>query len=350
MEQKKTKIEFIYWFAFYNLDSPSVRYRAKFPLEFFRDHNCIESYLVIPTYSLSGISLFLKAYFSALFFRKQNSLIVIQRVKSNFIYANLLKLLVKCRRTDTVYDLDDADYLDVDPTTIFYFVKYCRTISAGSMQIGNYLSRFNSQIIHITSPIVDLGIVKSKKNEIFTIGWVGEFGGEHKDSIIKLIFPAIKELSFKLKLVIIGVKSQEDIVFVNTYFNGNDNMEIEIPTGINWKDEWNLQKRIVLFDVGIATLTDSKMQSSKSGIKVKQYMNNGVPVLSTNLPENNSFVLDSKNGFFCNSVNDFKTRLNQFYEMSEEEYLQFSNTARRSICNFDHNKFLEDFEKIKNCA
>src|SRR4030067_1603790 len=111
---EKKKIEFIYWFAYYNLDSPSVRYRAKYPLEFFRKHKGVESFLVIPGYSPSKIFLFLKAYFSVLFFRRKNSLIVIQRVQSHFIYSTLLKLLVKIRIKDTVYDLDDADYLEVD--------------------------------------------------------------------------------------------------------------------------------------------------------------------------------------------------------------------------------------------
>jgi hypothetical protein len=40
------------------------------------------------------------------------------------------------------------------------------------------------------------------------------------------------------------------------------------------------------------------MQLSKSGIKAKQYMNNGVPVLSSNLPENNTVVIDGFNVFF----------------------------------------------------
>src|SRR5688572_13337958 len=126
---KDEKIEFIYWFAYYNLRSPSIRYRAKYPLDFFKQHKGVNSYLVIPGYSPKRILIFLKAYFSALLFRKKNSLIVIQRVQSDFIYANLLKLLVRIRKRDTVYDLDDADYLELKPDTIHYFAKHCQKIS-----------------------------------------------------------------------------------------------------------------------------------------------------------------------------------------------------------------------------
>lgn len=342
------KIGFIYWFAYYNLDSPSVRYRAKYPLDFFREHKNVESYFVVPSYSLTGIFCFLKAYFSALFFRRQNSLIVIQRVQSNFIYANLLKLLIRIRNHDTVYDLDDADYLEVNPKTIYYFANHCEKISVGSKQIENYLSRFNNQIVQITSPIIDLEIVKTNKNTIFTIGWIGGFGGDHKDSLIKLVFPALKKLTFHLKFIVIGVLKLEDIEYIKKSFQDNSNIEIEIPLGIDWNDEVYIQKRIVLFDIGIATLTNSEMQLSKSGIKAKQYMNNGVPVLSTNLPENNTVLVDGINGYFCTTINDFRERLNQFYYMSDKDYLQFSKNARESISNFDHNKYFTDFEKIKN--
>lgn len=348
MKLENKKIEFIYWFAYYNLNSPSVRYRAKYPLDFFREHKNIESYFVVPSYSMTGIYLFVKAYLSALFFRRQNSLIVIQRVQSNFIYASLLKLLIRIRNNDTVYDLDDADYLEVNPKTIYYFVNHCEKISAGSKQIETYLSRFNNRIVHTTSPIIDLEIVKTTKNPKFTIGWIGGFGGDHKESLIELVFPAIKELTFHLKLIIIGIQKLEDGEYIKKYFQDNSKIEIELPSGIDWNDEVGIQNRIVLFDVGIATLTNTEMQLSKSGIKAKQYMNNGVPVLSTNLPENNTIVIDGVNGFFCTKANDFKERLNQLNNMTDKDYSQLCENARKSVSNFDHNKYFADFEKIKN--
>lgn len=342
------KIEFIYLFAYYNLDSPSVRYRAKYPLDFFKKNRGVGNYFIVPSYRPKGIYFFLKAYLSALFFRRPNSLIIIQRIQSNFIYANLLKFLIRVRNRDTVYDIDDADYLEVNPKTIYYFARHCEKISAGSKQIATHLSQFNDQIIHTTSPIVDLNIVKVNKNTVFTIGWIGGYGGEHKDCLIEFVFPALKELTFHLKLVVIGVLNIDDIEFIKNYFQVNANIKIEIPVGIDWNDEFDIQKRIADFDIGIATLTNSEMQLSKSGIKAKQYMNNGVPVLSPNLPENNNVLVDGINGYFCTTTNDYKKRFNQFYNMTDTEYSQFSKSARDSIHNFDHNKYYSDFEKIKN--
>src|SRR5215212_9026511 len=122
-DNTKRKLQFIYWFAYYNLDSPSVRYRGKFPLDFLKANYGVNSHFVTPGYKPAKVFHFLKAYLSALLFRKPNSLIIVQRVNSNFIYANMLKFLIKLRNSNTVYDLDDADYLEHPPATIYFFIK-----------------------------------------------------------------------------------------------------------------------------------------------------------------------------------------------------------------------------------
>lgn len=340
------RLEFIYWFSFYNTDSPSVRYRAKYPLDYFKKYKGVESYLVIPGYSPQLILFFLKSYFSALFFRRRNSLIIVQRVSSNFIYANLLKLLVLVRSKNSVYDLDDADYLESDSKTIYYFAGHCEKISAGSKLIESHLKKYNQHIFHTTSPVMDLSLSKKNKNSIFTVGWIGGFGGDQKKSMIEFVFPALKKLTFNFNLKILGVYDLSDKKFILQYFEENKNIKIELPMVIDWNDERGIQNRILDFDIGIATLTNDELQLSKSGIKAKQYLNNGIPVLSSNMPENNSVIVDGFNGYYCSDEIDYFNKLNQFYAMSNEDYLIFSVNARNSINSFNHSKYYSDFEKI----
>ncbi|MDP2724050.1 MAG: hypothetical protein Q8O72_14940 [Bacteroidales bacterium] len=342
------QLKFIYWFAYYNLDSPSVRYRAKYPLDFAREKLGVSSYLVVPGYSPTRLLKFIKVYVSALLFRKHNSIIVIQRVQSKFIYATLLKFLIKIRKTNSVYDLDDADYLDHNPKTIVYFAQNCEHVSAGSKEIAKFMWQYNKKVSHITSPTPDLNLAKYKKNKVFTIGWIGGYGGGHKDSLTEVVFPAIKNLAFQCKLIIIGVTNNSDLIEIKHFFESCRNIDLEIPTDIDWNNEHEIQKRIVKFDVGIATLLNNPLQLSKSGIKAKQYLNNGVPVLSTNLPENNEVVKEGVNGYFCDSTVEFKEKLIQFHNMTDHEYAQFSLNARKSIVNFNHFKYIENFEKIKD--
>lgn len=342
------QIEHIYWFAYYNLDSPSVRYRAKYPLDFAKENLVVSSSLIIPGYLPKRMFEFISAYLSALIFPKKNSLIVIQRVRSNFIYANLLKLLVMARRKLTVYDLDDADYLEHKPKTIHFFARKCNTISAGSPAIADYLKQFNRNVYHTTSPTPDHGIVKKERSSVFTIGWIGGFGWGHKDSLYNYLFPALKKLNFDCQLTMIGIPMESDKNELIGYFKENKNIKVVIPEVIDWKDERLIQKMIAEFDVGIATLLNHPIQLAKSGIKAKQYMNNGIPVICNDLPENNNVVVDGFNGFICNSISEFSERITQLKNMNDQQYWEYSKNARETTEYFNHRQYLKDFEKIKN--
>jgi glycosyltransferase involved in cell wall biosynthesis len=339
-------IKYIYWFAYYNEDSPSVRYRALYPLEYFKKHHNISSKLITPGYKPKKVWLFVKSYCSALFFRKKNAAIVIQRVQSNFIYSALLKLLVTLHKNNTIYDLDDADYLDSRPNSIYYFAKQCSRLALGSQAIANHLFPLNNNIVITSSPTPDLNIVKQNRNNIFTIGWIGGFGGDHKKSLIAFVFPAINQLNFSCKFILLGVRHQADREFICEYFGNNKNVLIETPEEIDWKNEQSIQEQITRFDIGIATLMDNEIQRSKSGIKAKQYLNNGVPVLGTNLPENDWVIKEGVNGYFCANTHEFKQRMCEFKNMSDAEYNSFSKNARETISEFNHQTYYNQFMGI----
>lgn len=335
---KKT-FTFVYWFAFYNPDSPSVRYRGQYPLEYLRKTEGIESYFVYPGYKLTIILNFLRAYLSALLFRKKDSVIVIQKVHSNFIYANLLKFLVIVRKSNTIYDIDDADYIIFPPANIYWFCRNCSSVMAGSREIADTLRKYNENVFFNTSPVHSLNIVKKKKNEIIHIGWIGGFGGDHKISMIAQFLPALANIPFKVKLSLLGVQEENDRTFLQEMFSRNGNVELHIPQDIPWHNEQWIQNSIAEFDLGIATLVDNQFQRSKSGFKAKQYLLNGVPVLSTNLPENNSVVEDGINGYFCNDPRDFLERIIQFQNMSADEFLKFTNRCTQSATKFSQHTF-----------
>jgi glycosyltransferase involved in cell wall biosynthesis len=336
------KPKFIYWFTFYNLASPTVRYRGRYPLEFLKNNYGINSYFVYPSYRLSNILHFVKAYFSALLFPKKNSLIVFQSINSNFIYSNALKLLARVRKNQSFYDLDDADYLRFKPDTIFYFIRNCSRLTVGSTELLKNLTKLNSNTTLITCPVPDLDIVKRKRNELFTIGWIGDFGTGHKESLLKLFFPSLLDLPFKVKLILLGVGKKTEYDFLTAYFKSFENVTVEIPQDIVWTDETDIQQRIATFDVGIATLLDTEFYRSKSAFKMKQCFNNGVPVLSSDIAENNLFLEHGKTGFFCKTPAEFAQRIIELKKMSDDEYATLSANARATIHRFNLKKFSED--------
>jgi glycosyltransferase involved in cell wall biosynthesis len=328
------KLKYIYWFAYYNTQSPSVRYRGLYPLQYLEKEHGIRSAFIVPGYHPAAILRFIIAYCSALFFRKKDSLIVVQRVHSNFIYANLLKLLLHIRKTDTLYDLDDADYLEYPPETIYRMFRLCAAVSVGSHAMEQFVSRYNSRVLLNTSPVPDLQLVKKERQAVFTIGWIGGYGGDHKKSLQQFCFPAVNALPFPTRLVLLGVTQQADRDELQAFFKNNPLVELLMPEQVDWLDEVAIQNYICQFDAGIATLMDNEFQRSKSAFKLKQYMNNGVPVLSSPIPENSFFITHGVNGFCCATVTDFKTHLTQLHEMPDAEYAALAGAARASTSDF----------------
>lgn len=98
--------------------------------------------------------------------------------------------------------------------------------------------------------------------------------------------------------------------------------------------------------MGVATLVDTPIQRAKSGIKAKQYLNNGVPVLSTYQPENDHVVVDGVNGYFFSNAQEFHERISVLRSMSHAEYTTLSTNARASIKAFDHAHYYRNFLEL----
>lgn len=329
----------IYWFAFYNINSPTVRYRGKYATDYLRDHFNIRINIILPAHNIATAIRFLSIYFRALLFPGRDSLIVIQSVYRKSLYPSLLKLLMRIRYKISVYDMDDADYLRYPPENIFWFIRNAAVVTLGSRELVKNLQQYNPQCTLITCPVPDLKIVKVSRNKLFTVGWIGDFQKTHKQSLLKDLFPALIQLPFEFKFVLLGVVKEDELGFIQKYFEGHPNIQLEMPQQIPWTDEACIQRRIVEFDVGIATLLDDEFSRSKSAFKLKQYLNNGVPVLSTNLAENNHFLKEGVNGYFCDSPVEYINRLVEFRNMDDVTYAQFSKNARLSVPEFDLNNF-----------
>lgn len=56
--------------------------------------------------------------------------------------------------------------------------------------------------------------------------------------------------------------------------------------------------------------------------KAKQYLNNGVPVLSTDPPENNAMVMEDLNGYLCSSSEEFRNGIIIINNMSDSYYME----------------------------
>jgi glycosyltransferase involved in cell wall biosynthesis len=333
----KTAIRRVIFFSFYGPGSPSVRYRVVYPGQLLRSMN-IRTHICFPGYSPRRIYLFVRAFFLALF-ASERTLIVIQRVHSNRIYANLLKILVRFSKARVAYDLDDADYLVYDPTNIHYFLKNVDVNFIGSLELNSYAKQFNENSLHLSSPTLHLNLTKVKRNATFTIGWIGCYGGGHESSLIHNLYPALKQLRTPVRFTILGIQTRENKTKVMNEFATCPNIELHFPD-VDWLDETAVQQEILKFDLGIATLVDDELHRSKSAFKLKQYLNNGVPVLSSPLGENLLFLEDGLNGYFCSDAEAYYHRIQEFISMDDDTYAVFSHNAVLSAGVFEMEEYV----------
>jgi glycosyltransferase involved in cell wall biosynthesis len=339
-------MNYIYWFCYFNPRLPSVRYRAKFPLEYLRARHGIRSSIVYPGYDPYSIFRFIRVYLSALLFRKKDSVIVIQKLYTKRVYAAALKWLIMVRRKNTLYDLDDAIFLDFNPKNLDWFIRRCNQGSYGSEELMGYAKKLNDNVHLLGSPVIEHGCFKLKRNPVFTVGWIGCYGGEHKECLFSLVYPALRQLDFKVRLVLLGVVDERERAEVKQYFSGHSNIICEIPEDVYWTDELEVYKRIQEFDAGVCPLLDSPSHRSKSAFKLKQYLSCGVPALGSDIGENGRFLEHGVNGFVCNTVADYAERIGYLKYAGDDEYAKLSMNAAGSAAKFSLAQYCESLINI----
>lgn len=336
------EIKHIYWFAYYSLDVPSVRYRAKFPLHQLKDKHGITFSIVYPGYHFQNLSNFIITFFAALLFRKSNSIIVFQKIHTRGIYATALKVLLFFRPQNTLYDIDDAEYTRRPAQTIHHFMKKCSACSAGSKSLVDYIRQFNRNVFLLTSPVIDHGLTKAALEKTLTVGWVGYYGA-HRQSLTELFFPALHNIDFPLKLKLLGVANKIEEQEIKSYFKDNKNITVEAPLDLDWLDEQSIYKIIATFDIGVSPLTDNEFNRCKSAFKLKQCLSCGVPVLGSSVGENKTFLRDGINGYFCDAPDDFFLKLNSIKSSQNGSYTKLSINAKETFSTFSIDNYCTTF-------
>ena len=331
----KKKLSHVYWFAPYNLNCPSTRYRGKIPLEYLNKNYDITFDFVFPERTWKGVFKFILIFLKALMDFSPHSIIVIQKVCTARLYAFLLKWLIRLKQKTTVYDIDDAEHLRNSTENLHFFLKNCNKISTGSTALQAYVSNYNTQTFVLTSPVPNHCHIKTKRNPFLWVGWVGDFGNgneisspfSHKTALYRLFFPALISIEIPIRLTLIGVKTPSDIPEIKCFFKDFPHVELDLPENLYWENDSWLYPSIANFDIGISPMIDHPFNHAKSAFKAKQYLSCGVPVLASPVGENKKFVTHGFNGFWCEGVDDFSKYLLHLTQLNDSKYFQLCQNA-----------------------
>jgi len=129
--------------------------------------------------------------------------------------------------------------------------------------------------------IKDINSKKLNRNKKPVIGWVGDYGNgneiekdySHKSSLTTLLFPALTQLNFEIKLVLIGIKEKADIPEIKTFFESYPHIELEIPEDLGWENDLWLYDKIKDFDIGVSPMLDFEFNRAKSAFSCAAALN-----------------------------------------------------------------------------
>lgn len=317
-----------------------MRYRGTYLLEHLKKEHYIRYHHFIP-YRTAFSLLRLLSLLLVLRIGRKNHLIVIQRVSSFGFYGKSLQRLIQKTRHKHhfIYDLDDAIYEEMESDAqICWFMKHVHQVYVGSEELKEYALKQNLHVTVLTTPVIP-----DERNAVFKfkdglrLGFIGCYWGTHFQNMRDLVFPSLKELPFSVELVIIGANKEQERLETITYFTGLPHVQVVFREISNWMDEREINKAMLDWDLGLAPLKNTVVCRAKSAFKVKQYLNLGIPVISTRVGENSRFVRHAENGFFFDSTDELCEILQQFQAKSKDERNALSRQAKASVEAFSLN-------------
>lgn len=235
-----------------------------------------------------------------------------------------------------IYDLDDAIYEEMESDVrIRWFMEHVHQVYVGSEELMHYALKSNKNTTILTTPVVSAdSVANSTIHASLRLGFIGCYWGTHFRNMDELVFPAITQLSFPVELVIIGAVKEKERAETIAAFSAYNHVTLVFRDIENWMDEKEINAAMLDWDLGLAPLQDTVVCRAKSAFKVKQYLNLGIPVVSSRIGENRHFVNDGVNGFLFDTREELITILSDFYRKSQEERKILSANAKTSSLEF----------------
>lgn len=205
-----------------------------------------------------------------------------------------------------IVDYDDAVFHQYDIhriSAVRYLLgkKIDRVMArAACVVVGNeYLARrarlAGAKDVQLIPTVIDLNrycAAPIKRNERFTIGWIGT---PITAQYLKSIAPALRHVCEQIPAELMTI--------------GSGKIDLGIPTRIvPWREETEAES-IAEFDVGIMPLRDGPFERGKCGYKLIQYMAMGRPVIGSPVGVNTEIIRHGINGFVAESIEDWRNSL-----------------------------------------
>ena len=267
-------------------------------------------------------------------------------------FSSVFEKLFTILKVRYIVDYDDAIFHNYNQSNnrlirfllsnkIDSVIKSANYVITGSPYLTEYVTRLNPSCIEIPTSVSKKKYEfnsNSKKNTVFTIGWIGS--KTTSGNVLKLI-PAFETLKDKIdyQLNLIGFDENElkKLTHLNTHL-------------ITWDAKTEIEE-IKKFDLGIMPLDDTPFNQGKCGFKLIQYMGCSLPTLSTPLDANKKINRNGKN-LYAITTEDWVKAIEKVYENQDyykevgiENYKDFE---KYYTVESNYNSYIKLFRELSN--
>lgn len=256
-------------------------------------------------------------------------------------------ILTRLLRKKIIYDFDDAIWIpNVSASNkmarwlkAFWKVKYiCRwstVVTGGNEYLNGYARQHGARKTIFLPTCVDVvrghRVIKQHGDHKPVIGWTGSHSTLfYLDDIIPILQELQEELDFTF--LVIADKAPA--------------LDLKDWKFLHWKEATEAED-LLNMDIGIMPLRADAWSEGKCGFKLIQYLSCGIPAIAHPIGVNKDIVEDGRNGFLCQTTQDWKAKLRLLLTDWKRRKELGSNGREKIVCAYSiqsqEEKFLSLF-------
>lgn len=233
-----------------------------------------------------------------------------------------------------VYEIDD-DVFNVDVTNWMAYGTYGRAdtqdavahaaevanlVTVTTERLAEVMRRYNDNVAVLPNCVPDelLELGRPRRDKV-VVGWAGGASHALDIALVAETVGRFLDRTPKAQLHLVGTDYRKTVGRVGRF--------------TAWDSDTSRYYRNIDFDIGLAPLTDTGFNRSKSPIKAMEYAALGIPVIASDIPPYSDFVVDGVTGFLCRRKADWGRRLD---ELANDEALreEMGRKAREHAAQF----------------
>lgn len=241
-------------------------------------------------------------------------------------------MLAKILRKKIIYDFDDAIWIpNVSASNkvaswlkAFWKVKYiCRwssVVTGGNEYLNSYAKQHGARKTIFLPTCVDVvhghRFIKQHGDHKPVVGWTGS----HSTLFyLNDIMPVLRDLQEVLDFTFLVIADKSPNLYLKDW------------KFVRWNEATEVED-LLHMDIGIMPLRADAWSEGKCGFKLIQYLSCGIPAIADPIGVNKDIVEDGRNGFLCQTCEEWEKKL-RFLLTNWEQRKEFGSNGRKKIVN-----------------